>query len=89
MIWNSPKDRQTPCRLYIGGTLVATIKKKGSGRTPFYFSQKNDIIKYNGGFGSLKTAKRHVEKKLKAFAAEVVAQSKKRSAAADPSKQAN
>jgi hypothetical protein len=76
MFWNNPVGMETPARLYIGKILIATIKKRPAGRLPFYFSQKI-ILTYSGSFGSLKTAKRHAEVRLRAFALSILNTPKK------------
>ncbi len=75
MNWNNPVGCDVPSRLYLSAgkqtVLVATIKKRPSGRLPYYFSQKI-IVSYSGSFGSLKAAKRHVEKRLRLFALSII-----------------
>ena len=83
MLWKSPVGNDTPARLYIGAgkksVLVATIKERPAGRLPFYFSQKI-ILSYNGGFKTLKAAKRHAEVRLRAFACSILSQHTKKTA---------
>lgn len=76
MNWNNPVGSDTPARLYIGKVLVVIIKKRPTGRLPFYFSEKI-ILSYNGNFGSLKAAKRHAEVRLRAFALSIINTPKK------------
>ena len=76
MKWNNPVGAETPSRLYVGKVLIATIRKRPTGRLPFYFSEKI-ILTYSGSFGSLKAAKRHAEVRLRAFASSILNTPKK------------
>lgn len=73
MNWQTPTGSQTPCRLYVNGILVCTIRESQNPNFPFYFSQKIPIITYNGSFKSINSAKLHAQKRLREFSSCVLA----------------